>query len=156
MAAYALCAQPNPQKAPAGQRLVNPRSPAARLMLATPEQRERALQRFTPERQAQIRKQLAWFDGLPKPQQAIQIRRLERFARLLPAQRAEIQRQMQALNRLPQNRKQLVRRALSNVLNLSSEMRARRLNNPAFQSRFSPEELSIIRDLSDAWAPGPM
>jgi DNA-directed RNA polymerase beta' subunit len=125
-------------------------------MLAKPEQRERALSNFTPERQAQIRKQLAWFDSLTREQQAIQIRRLERFARLLPAEKAAVQGQIQALNRLPQDRKQAVRRALTNVLNLSPEMRARRLSSPAFQSRFSPEELGIIRDLAGAWLPGPM
>ena len=57
-------------------RLVNPESVAARLMRATPEQRERALQLFPPDRQAQLRKQLAWFDSLPKAQQEIQLRRL--------------------------------------------------------------------------------
>ncbi len=157
IAACALCAQPGAQRPPAGAlRLVNPTSPAARLMLAKPEQRERALKRFTPERQAQIRKQLAWFDGLPREQQAIQIRRLERFANLPPAQKEVVRKQIQALNRLPQDRRQFVRRALANIMNLSPELRARRLNNPAFQSRFSPEEVSIIRDLSEAWLPGPL
>jgi hypothetical protein len=156
VAASALCAQPGAPKAPpGGPRLVNPASPAARLMLAKPEQRERALRNFTPERQAQIRKQLAWFDGLTRQQQAIQVRRLERFARLLPAEKAAVQRQMQSLNRLPQSRRQAVQRALANILNLSPEMRARRLNNPAFQSRFSLEELGILRDLARAWLPGP-
>ena len=154
LAACSLFAQANGNNAP--RRLVNPMSPAARLMLATPEQRERELQRFTPERQAQIRQQLAWFDSLPKAQQAIQIRRLERFATLLPTERAEVRQQMQALNQLPPRRRQAVRAALANLLNLSPQMRARRMANPAFQSRFSPEELKIVRDLANAWFPGPM
>ena len=154
LAACLLFAQANGKNAPG--RLVNPMSPAARLMLATPEQRERELQRFAPERQAQIRKQLAWFDSLPKAQQAIQIRRLERFATLLPTEKAIVRQQMQALNQLPPRRRQAVRTALANLLNLSPQMRARRMANPAFQSRFSPEELQIVRDLAGAWLPGPM
>src|ERR1017187_7623951 len=82
-----------------GPRMVNPESVAARLMLATPEQRRRALAQFPPERQAQIRKQLEWFDSLPKAQQDVQIRRLELFASLPPDQQVTVRLQMQGLGR---------------------------------------------------------
>ncbi len=155
MAACGLFGQENAAKAPP-PRLVNPMSPAAQLMLATPAQRERELKRFTPEQQEQIRKQLAWFDSLPKEEQAIQIRRLEKFATLLPTEKAIVRQAMQALNQLPPLRRQMVRGALANLLNVSPEVRARRLKNPAFQMRFSPEELRIMQDISDAWLPSPM
>ena len=157
MAACSLLGQANAGKAQSGgQRLLNPASPAARLMLATPEQRERLLTRFAPQRQAQIRQQLAWFDSLPRAQQEVQIRRLERFAALAPAERAVARQQMQALNRLPLDRRQAVRRALANLANLAPNLRARRMNNPAFRARFSPEELKIMQDLAKAWLPGPI
>jgi len=155
MAACALFGQGTGKKAP-GPRLVIPTSPAAQLMLATPAQRERELKRFTPERQSQIRQQLAWFDSLPKEEQAIQIRRLERFATLLPTEKAIVRKQIQALNQLPPPRRQAVRSALTNLLNLTPEVRARRMKSPAFQTRFSPGELSIMQDLSEAWLPGLM
>jgi len=161
----ALAAQParnaagpaNTTKAPnPPPRLVNPESVAAMLMRASPEQRERALQRFPPERQAQIRKQLAWFDSLPKAQQEIQLRRLERFASLPPDKQLLVRQQMQALNRLPPARSRAVRAALALLQSLPPAQRAVRMNRPAFRQRFSPEELQIITDLADAWLLPPM
>jgi hypothetical protein len=164
-AAGALFAQPSPgANAPApgntagpksaaspAPRLVNPESVAALLMRATPDQRERALQRFPPERQAQLRKQLAWFDGLPKAQQEIQLERLERFASLPPDKQLLVRQQMQHLNQMPPARSRLIRQALALLQSLPPDERAVRMNRPAFRQRFSPEELQIIVDLADAW-----
>ncbi len=134
-------------------RVLNPESPAAKLMLATPEQRENALAVFPADRQADIRKQLAWFDSLPKAQQDIQIRRLEHYAALPPDKKIIVAAQVQAFNKLPQERKVAIRRVLANFENLSGTQRAVRLNSPNFKSRFSPEELRIIENLADAWLP---
>ena len=143
----------SPPKAPAQPRLLNPASPAARLMLATPEERQRALGRELLQRQEQVRQQLEWFDSLPKAQQAIEIRRIERFARLSPDQRAAVRREMQALNQLPSERRQAIRRALIALGALNANQRARRMSNPAFQSRFTPDEQRIIATLSDGLLP---
>jgi hypothetical protein len=134
-----------------GRRIFNPESVAARLMLATPQQRERALAKLPPERQTAIRKQLEWFDSLPKAQQDEQIRRLERFASLPPDQQVIVRLQVAALAKLPPARRQAIQRALGMLQSLPYPQRAVRMNNPAFKSRFSPEELSIIEDLSNAW-----
>lgn len=142
----------NAAKGPAaGQRIVNPESVAARLMLATPQQRERALAMLPPDRQAQIRKQLEWFDSLPKAQQDLQIRRLERFASLPPDQQLIVRLQMEALAKLPPPRRQAIQRALVMLQSLPRPQRNARLSNPAFKNRFSPEEQKIIEDLSNAW-----
>ena len=154
-----LTAAPPPDtkaaKAPAApaSRVINPESPAAKLMLATPEQRENALAVFPADRQADIRKQLAWFDSLPKAQQDIQIRRLEHYAALPPDKKIIVGAQVQAFNKLPQEQQAAIRRVLTNFENLSGSQRAVRLNSPDFKSRFSPEELKIIENLVDAWLP---
>jgi hypothetical protein len=140
-------------KAPAQPRLLNPASPAARLMLATPEARQRALEQFPPERREQMRQQLEWFDSLPQVQQAIEIRRIERFGSLSPDQRAAVRREMQALNQLPPARRQAIRRALIALGALNANQRARRMDNPAFRSRFTPDERRIIATLSDGLLP---
>ena len=150
--AAAFAAQNGRGKAPgAGPRMVNPESVAARLMLATPQQRERALALLPPARQEQIRKQLQWFDGLPKAQQDAEIQRLERFAGLPPDQQIIVRLRLEALAKLPPVRRQAIRRALMILQTLPPPMRAARMNNPAFKARFSPEEQKIIEDLSDAW-----
>src|ERR1022692_3677654 len=71
----------------AGQRLVNPANPATRLFRMTPEQRERAFEQMNPQQQESARKLMQWFDGLPKEQQTIQLRRLGRFGQMPPAPR---------------------------------------------------------------------
>lgn len=143
----------SPQKAgkaaSGGVRLVDPESVAARLMMATPQQRERALAALPPARQAQIRKQLEWFDSLPKAKQDAEIRWLEYFSTLPPDRQIIIRAQAQALAKLPPERRQAVNRALANLRALPPRQRAVRLNNPAFRSRFSPEELTIMEDLSE-------
>ncbi len=140
-------------KAPAAEApgIIDPESVAARLMLATPEQRERALARLPADRQEQIRRQLEHFDSLPKEQQEVEIRRLQHFGCLPPDQQVIVRLQAQALAKLPQGRRQAVRRALANLQTLPLAQRAVRMNNPAFRSRFSPEELKIIEDLADGW-----
>ncbi len=142
--------QPGAVKAPkaAAPILINPASPAARLMLATPDERERALASFPPERQTQIRRQLQWFDSLPRPQQQVQIRRLERFAKLPQAARLRIRQRIQDFNLLPPARKQALRRVLQNLESLAPRQRANRLNSKAFQDRFSPAERAILADLA--------
>src|SRR5437879_3200260 len=92
--------------------LRNPGSPAARLYRAPPEERERALEKLPVNMQERIRKELQWFDSLPKAQQEIAIKRSERLAALSPVQQRAIRLQLQALNQLEPDRRRAVRNAL--------------------------------------------
>jgi hypothetical protein len=60
---------------------------------------------------------------------------------------------MQALNQLPPPRRQAIRRALIALGALNPNQRLRRMNNPAFRGRFSPDEQRIIATLSDGLLP---
>jgi hypothetical protein len=145
-------------KAPAAkgaQRLVNPGNVATRLFRMTPEERDRALEQLPPQQQENARNTLAWFDGLPKEQQAIQLRRLEHFAELPPARKAEVRQMVTAANQLPPDRKRAVGQALLRLQQLNDQEREAILRRPAFQNRFSLEELKIIIALADAWM-GPL
>lgn len=139
-----------PQKGP---RLNNPGSPAARLYRATPDQRERVLEKLPSARQEQMRRELEWFDNLPKDQQEQVIRRSERLASLPLEKQQAIQRQMQALNRLPVERTRAVRQALLRLQELPEEERAEVLSREHFRNQFSAEELQIITDLSAVMPP---
>jgi hypothetical protein len=135
-----------------GARLVNPANIAARLYRMTPEEREHALEKL-PNEQARerARKELELFDSLPKEAQEIQLRRLDRFAQLTPEKRAEVRGLMAEANALPPNRAAAVRQTLYQLQKLTDEQRESMLQRPAFQARFSPEELRVIRGLADAW-----
>jgi hypothetical protein len=143
---------PKQQPIPKGAaRLVNP-SPAARLFRMSPEEREHALEKLpTEQARENARKQLEWFDSLPKEQQAAQLRRLDRFAGLTPGKRAEVRGLIFEANHLPPQRAAAVRQALFRLQQITDQEREVTLHRPAFQARFSPEELRIITGLSDAW-----
>ena len=133
-------------------RLVNPTSVAVRLFRMSPEEREHALEKL-PNEQARdnARKLLAWFDGLSKDQQDIQLRRLDRFAQLTPEKRAEVGGLVFEANHLPPARAAAVRQALARLQQMTDQQRDVVLHRPAFQAQFSPEELRIISGLADAW-----
>src|SRR5271157_1406132 len=135
------------------QRLVNPANPATRLFRMAPEQRERAFEQMNPQQQEQARKLVGWFDGLPREQQAIQLRRIEHFEQLPPEQRVEVKGLIKEAQELPEPRRVLVRQALMRLQNLSDADRDRFLHSPQFKARFSAEEQRLITRLADAWLP---
>jgi hypothetical protein len=133
-------------------RLVNPATIAARLFRMTPEEREHALEKLPNElARERARKELEIFDSLSKEDQEIQLRRLDRFAQLTPEKRAEVRGLMAEANALPPNRAAAVRQTLYQLQKLTDQEREARLQAPAFQARFSSEELRVIRGLADAW-----
>ena len=152
-------------KVPAGQpkagipkgaaRLVNPGNLVTQFYHMTPEQRERNLEKLPPQMQETFRKNLAWFDGLPKEQQQMQLRRIDRFEQLPPEKQIEIRGLIKAANELPPGRRAAVGQALYRLQQMPDQQREATLARPMFQSRFSPEELKIIRGLADAWMGGP-
>jgi hypothetical protein len=144
---------PRAPRQPIGPPISNPASPAARLYRATPEERDRALEKLPPKLQERLRAQLGHFDSLPKPQQEVMIRRAERYAALTPEQREAIRQQMTALRDLPQDRRTAVGLALRRLQPLSEEQRLKTVNSDEFKSRFSTEEQQIIADLSEVMIP---
>jgi hypothetical protein len=131
-----------------GPRIVNPGSQAAKLYQFNPAERERALEKVPEPHQSQIRAQLKYFDGLPKDQQEMMIKGVERFDALTVPERREFQQNLQAVNQLPQERRQMVRQALRRLQLMPEADRVIRLNSPAFKNRFTPEELHMIDKLS--------
>jgi phage-related protein len=140
-------------KQPMGPPLSNPASPAARLFRASPEERDRALEKLPEKLQTQLRTALERFDAMPKPQQEIMIRRAERYAALRPEQQAGIRQQMIALRDLPQERRAAVGLALRRLQPMSEEERSKVVSSDEFKGRFSAEELKIISDLSEVMLP---
>lgn len=141
--------QPIPKGA---ARVLNPASPATRLFRMSPEDREKAISQLPNEnRRQELRRQLEWFDALPKEAQEAQLRRLDRFAQLPPEKKAEVQGMVVELNHLPPPRANQVRQALYRLQTMNDQQRENLLQNPNFQARFSPQELRIINGLADAW-----
>jgi len=146
-------AEPAPTTPNVPMRALNPRNIAAQLYQATPEQRDRVIEKLPPARQEQLRKQLEWYDGLPKAQQKRIIESTERVAQLTPEREHEVIQSWRGLQQLPQDRKIAIRQAFNRIQGMTPERREAVFNSDQFKNRFSPEEQKIIRDLCDIVPP---
>jgi hypothetical protein len=135
-------------KGPPVPRFGNPGNVVQQLMQMTPEQRERALEKLPPQRQAQIRQRLQQFDSLPKQQQERRLAQLRELASLPPETQTLVRRQMQAFNQLPDDRKQVVGPEMQRLRRMSESERQARIASEGFQNRFSPGEQQILSDIS--------
>ncbi len=138
---------------PMGPRMVNPANPVTRLYRASPEERDRALEKLPPPMQERFRRNLNWFDGLPKLQQELVMRQSERFAALTPEARRDFLTQMRALNQLPPERRRPVVQALRRLQMMPDAERTAVLESQGFRERFSPEEQQMILGLSQVMLP---
>lgn len=144
---------PAPRQPQLGAPLSNPGSIAARLYRASPEERERALEKLPFKMQEQLRTQLDAFDKMPKDQQQEWIRRAERFAALPAERKALINQQLIAFSKLPVDRRREIAIVLRRLGVLPDVDRQKFLTGDDFKSRFSADEQTIIADLSDVFLP---
>ena len=136
-----------------GPALVNPAAPAVRLYQASPQDRDRVIEKMPPGQQVRIRKQLEYYDNLPPGQKAIMLQRVQRFDALTPEKRRGFAQQLRTMNELPQDRRQAVARALRRLGVMPEAQRVIVLNSDAFKNEFSPEEQKIISGLSEVMVP---
>ncbi|HEY7387564.1 MAG TPA: DUF3106 domain-containing protein [Bryobacteraceae bacterium] len=121
---------------------------AQRLFQMTPEERERALEKFPPARQAQIRQRLAKLDSLPPQRQQRLAQQFRLFANLPPDKQLLVRRQIQAYNQLPDDRKQIVGPELQKLRRMPEDKREAHLESEEFRNKFTPAEQKIIEDVS--------
>ena len=141
------------QQAKPAPRLANPTTVVQQLMRMTPEERERALEKLPPQRQALIRERLEKFDSLPKAEQERRLRLGEIFANLPPERQDLVRHQIQAFNQLPDDRRRLVGAAFQRLRRLPEGQRRGLLASERFRNRFSPAEQQMIADLSENLPP---
>ena len=130
------------------RRLANPAAEIQQLMRMTPEERERALEKFPPARQAAIRERLQKFDSLPKPEQERRLQLGEIFAGLPPEKQDLVRRQIQAVNQLPDDRRRMVLNWFQRLRRMPAEQRQQILESRQFRNRFSLAEQQMVGDLS--------
>jgi Protein of unknown function (DUF3106) len=137
---------------PKGQtRLPNPDNPIDRLLRMSPEQRERAIEKFPPQQQANFRKRFENFDKQPEAQKQRQLEHLDQFWTLPPDKQKLVHDQMNAFNALPEDRREEVKRAYLRLSRETPEGRDAILARPQFRSRFTPAELQILTVLPQYW-----
>jgi len=136
--------------------LPNPDNPIDRLLRMTPEQRERAIEKFPPQQQANFRKRFESFDKLTEAQKQKQLALLDEFWSLPPDKQKLARDQMNAFKALPEDRREEVKKAYVMLSRMTPDDRIARLAKPQFRSRFTPAELQILTVLPEYYpAPGP-
>jgi hypothetical protein len=132
----------------AGPPLSNPVNPLVRLYRATPEERERALEKLPPTMQERIRAELDRFDHMPPEQQQVIVSRAQKMASLPPEKRRAVTQSWQDFQRLPEDRRREVAMVIRRLQVATEEQRNTFLNG-AFLTDFSAEEQKMILDLSE-------
>jgi hypothetical protein len=93
----------------------------------TPEQRQRALDRMPPERRAQMEE------------------RLNRLEQLPPEQKEQLKQRYREFQALPRDRQDAVRLEIQALRSMRPAARIARVNSPAFQRQYSPDEQKILK-----------
>jgi hypothetical protein len=139
---------PESPKAGGAQRLANPGNPVERLMAMPPDKREQVLEKLPARQQANLRERLDRFDKLPPEQRARLNQMWSAFNSLPPEKQAIVTRQLQTFNSLPDARREELKPVLQRLRAMPEAKRDALLSNEGFRSRYSPEELQMLSDIS--------
>jgi hypothetical protein len=125
------------------------KNPIERWNRMSPEQRERELAKLPPERARQIRERIRRYNQLPPREKAAVDEGYRKFAQLPPDKQEIVRQSMREFRQLPMDRRPLVRREIGRLRLLPEAQREAGMNSEEFQSRFSPRERQIIRDITE-------
>ena len=125
-----------------------------------PDQQEKALEndpyfkRLAPQRQAELKERLRKFNSLPPEQRERALQRMEYWDKLNPDQRQQVRSANQQLQTLPADRRVMVHRALRHLRQMTPQERQQEFQSAKFQSTFSDQEQTILKNLAEINPPG--
>ncbi|MGA3210728.1 MAG: DUF3106 domain-containing protein [Terriglobales bacterium] len=121
----------------------------------TPAEQQRALshdpnfRNLPPQRQQQLLNRLQHFNSLPPERQNQLIQRVDTWNHMTPAQQQQARGLFNQMQSLPEDRRTAVRGAVRNLRAMPPEARERYLNSPEYRSKYSSQELQIMRGMTD-------
>ena len=119
-----------------------------RISRMSPDELERMLRRFPPERRANFEERLKHLQNMPPALRERMREEFNAFMALKPEQREEVRQSFAKLSRLPDDRRMEVRREVNRLRQMPPQRRTARMSNPRFKEEFSEEERQILADLS--------
>lgn len=111
---------------------------------------ESDFQKLPPERQQQLVNRLNEYSSKPPEERQRMVQRLQEIEKMPPQEREQLREANQQRKSLPQDRKRQVNRAYNFLRELPSPQQEQVINSPAFQQRFSGQELDILHGLLKA------
>jgi uncharacterized protein DUF3106 len=144
-------AQGGARAAAAKERGKEKETPIERWNRMTPEERRRALAKLPPERRREIQDKIERFRSLPPEERQRLRERYQTFQQLPPEQQAHARELFRQFNSLPEDRRPLVRQEYEQLRSMPENQRQARINNAEFNSKFTPAEQQMLRDLTQTF-----
>lgn len=105
---------------------------------------EPGFNRLPPQSQRQLMNSLARIDSMPPRQRQRTLDTIEALEHLSPQRRQAVMGSEQAIRNLPPERRRAVKQAFQNLRNYPPAQRQELLASPQFQSRFTPQERTML------------
>lgn len=110
--------------------------------------------KLSADHQAALKERLRKFNSLSPEQRERALQRMEFMSRLTQDQRKELRDASRKMQTLPPERRILIHKELRHLREMDPHQRAQTLQSDQFRSTFSPQEQSILQQLSSMTPPG--
>jgi Protein of unknown function (DUF3106) len=107
------------------------------------------------QRQEQLRNRLQTFNSMPPQEQQRVLNRIEMIEHLRPEQQAQAHMLFGQFRAMDPQRKDMIRRTLRQMRTMPPNARERLLDSPETQSRYSPQDILILRGFNSIGFVGP-
>jgi hypothetical protein len=141
-------AQPKPAQPKAGSPANRPTEPLQKLLDMKPEDRDKFLQKFPPEKRQNIEKQLGDFAKMAPAGRTRVLTEVEMLHSLPLQKQQQVRRSLTQFRDLPEERKALISRELHLMAPMPDEQRREHMNSEEFRNRYSVTEQQMMSNLS--------
>lgn len=111
-------------------------------------QRQKELEKLSPERRVQVEDRLEKYNRLPPAQQERLRAQTETFQNLPPEKQEAVRKMFRRFNNLPEERRQPVRQELRELRGMPEAERKERINSEEFHTKYSSGERQILENLT--------
>jgi hypothetical protein len=110
----------------------------------SPEEQQKFLAKFPPDKRQKIADRLNHYKNLPPEERA----RPQTFSQLPPEKQNQARRAWAQFGKLPKDRQPLLRDEFENLRTMPEAQRNARINSDEFRKKYNANEQSILRDFS--------
>ena len=118
-------------------------------------EQDQHFRQLPPQRQEQLRNRLQTFNSMPPQQRQRVLNRMEMMEHLRPEQQRQAVQLFGQFQGMAPERKQMMRQTLRQMRGMPPDARERLLTSPEARSRYSPQELQMLRGFNDIGFVGP-
>jgi hypothetical protein len=110
----------------------------------SPEEQQKFLAKFPPDKRKKVEERLNHYKNLPLEERS----RPQTFSQLPPEKQNQARRAWAQYGRLPKDRQPMLRDEFENLRTMPKAGRSARINSDEFRNKYNANEQSILRDFS--------